>query len=361
MNIFAGLTSVCTILAVALWVPVQAQTTPPERPLVRLAPPFTADKLAILASLRQKDFAGLDSEFERYQQAFEKSAIAELDEELAFDSFACDDPSVGDLIEEWIIAKPNSFAAHMAMSSYFSWRGWHTRGPAPGDQTASGRFDKMGKYFAQSAPEAKIALRLRPKLSIAYAVLLGEARGQSDQTVHQALESDALRQIPTSFVIREEVMKSRYPRWGGDHELMADFAQQSQALVQENPYMHWLLGFIDADEGETLGIHGEFSQSIATLTQAIQKGGDYSGFYFIRGESYVHSGSYELGLEDFNRANALSPQDPDLLFLRADVLARLGKPKEVLSDLQLLSVFEAPTEDTTELHDWAVKMREKEQ
>ena len=156
-------------------------------------------------------------------------------------------------------------------------------------------------------------------------------------------------------------MESRYPRWGGDHELMADLAQQSQALVQENPYMHWLLGFIDADEGETLAMHGELSQSIATLTQAIQKGGDYSGFYFIRGESYVHSGSYELGLEDFNRANALSPQDPDLLFLRADVLARLGKPKEVLSDLQLLSVFEAPTEDTTELHDWAVKMRKKEQ
>jgi hypothetical protein len=43
------------------------------------------------------------------------------------------------------------------------------------------------------------------------------------------------------------------------------------------------------------------------------------------------------------------------------VLARLGKPKEVLSDLQFLSVFEAPTEDTTELHDWAVKMRKKEQ
>src|SRR5580693_5075330 len=56
------------------------------------------------------------------------------------------------------------------------------------------------------------------------------------KAVHQALESDALRQIPTSFVIREEVMESRYPRWGGDHELMADLAQQSQALVQENPY-----------------------------------------------------------------------------------------------------------------------------
>ena len=52
-------------------------------------------------------------------------------------------------------------------------------------------------------------------------------------------------------------MKSVYPRWGGSHEMMAGFAQQSQARVKENPYMHWLLGFTDSDEGETLGIHGK--------------------------------------------------------------------------------------------------------
>ncbi|MGC2275654.1 MAG: DUF4034 domain-containing protein, partial [Candidatus Binatus sp.] len=143
---------VCFAVAVALWSPLQAQTTVPRLPpLVRLAPPFTADKLAILRRLRQKDFVGLDSEFERYQQTFEQNPAAELNEKLAFDSFASDDPSVGDLIEEWIVARPNSFAAHMAMGSYFSWRGWHTRGPAPADQTASGQFDKMGKSFGQSA------------------------------------------------------------------------------------------------------------------------------------------------------------------------------------------------------------------
>ena len=205
-----------------------------------------------------------------------------------------------------------------------------------------------------------MALKLKPKLSIAYAVLLGEARGQSDRAVHQALESDALRLIPASFVIREELMEFRYPRWGGSHEEMVEFAQQSQALVKENPYMHWLLGFTDSDEGEMLGIHGEYDQSIATLTRAIQKGGDYSGFYLIRGESYVHSRSFEQGLKDFDRANELAPQDPELLILRADVLARLGRPKEVLADLQFVSVFEAPNEDSTQLHDWAVKASKEE-
>jgi tetratricopeptide (TPR) repeat protein len=350
------LTAISLILTVPLGSPLQAQTSAPELPpLARLAPPFTANKLLILGKLRQKDFAGLDSEFEQYQVAFEKSPRAELNEKLAFDSFAADDPSVGDLIEEWTIARPNSFAAHMAMGSYFSWRGWHTRGAGFADQTPSGQFDKMGKFFAQSAEETKMALKLKPKLSIAYAVLLGEARGESDRTVHETLERDALRQIPASFVIREEVMESMYPRWGGSHEMMAEFAQQSQALVKENPYMHWLRGFIDSDEGEMLGIHGEYDQSIVALTRAIQKGDDYSGFYFIRGESYGQSGLWEHALQDFDRNNELSPQDPEVLIRRAYPLAELKRPKEVLADLQVVNVFEAPNDLSTQLHDWAVK------
>jgi tetratricopeptide (TPR) repeat protein len=348
---------VCMALVVLLWSPLRAQTAASKLPpLVRLAPPFTADKLAILAKLRRKDFGALDSEFEQYQRAFEKTPLAELNEKLAFDSFATDNPSIGDLIEQWIIAKPNSFAAHMAMGSYFSWRGWHTRGAGLADQTAAQQFDKMRNLFAQSGTETKMALKLKPKLSIAYSILLGEARGESDHELHQALESDALREIPASFVIREEVMESRYPRWGGDHQMMEEFAQQSQTLVKQSPYMHWLLGSVDADEGETLGIHGEFDQSMAALTQAIQKGGDYSGFYFIRGESYGQMRSWEDAVEDFDRANELSPQDPELLIRRAYALAELKRPKEVLADLQLVDVFEAPNELSTQLHDWAVKV-----
>jgi|GEM_PF-4621923 len=355
LKAFVTLTAICVVLAVALLSSLQAQAPAPKlAPLVRLAPPFTANKLTILASLRQKDFVGLDSAFERYQQAFEKTPAAELDEKQAFDSFATDDASVGDLIAEWIRARPNSFAAHMAMGSYFSWRGWHTRGPAPASETASEQFKKMQKYFAESTDDTKLALKIRPKLGIAYAVLLGEARGEANWTLERALRNDALQQIPSSFVIREQVMESMYPRWGGNHEMMADFAQQSQALVKENPCMHWLLGFTDLDEGETLGIHGEFDESIAALTRAIQKGGDYSGFYFDRGVGYVGKKSYDQALEDFDRANELSPQDPELLIRRAYALAKLRRPKELVEDLKFVSIFEAPNDLSTYLHDWAV-------
>jgi hypothetical protein len=91
------------------------------------------------------------------------------------------------------------------------------------------------------------------------------------------------------------------------------------------------MGFVDKDEEDTLGIHGEFDGSIAASTRAIQKGGDYSGFYFSRGESYALSGAWAQALEDFDRANELSPQDPELLIRRAATLGHPGRPEEVLA------------------------------
>jgi tetratricopeptide (TPR) repeat protein len=355
LKAFVALSVICFLFVVAPLLLLQAQSQELKlAPLRRLAPPLTADKLLILAKLRKRDFAGLDSEFERYQGASKRHPAAELDEKLAYDSFAADDPLVGDLIEEWIRQKPNSYAAHMAMGNYFSWRGWHTRGPAPASETASNQFERMRKYFDQSALETRTALKINPKLSIAYAVLLGEARGDANWALLKDLKSDALRELPASFIIREQVMESLYPRWGGNHETMNDFAQKSQAQVKENPCMHWLLGFADSDEGETLGIHGEFVESIAAVTRAIQKGGDYSGFYFIRGESYGQAGSYEQAFEDFDRADELDPQDPELLIRRAYVLAKLRRPREVLADLKLVAIFESRNDLSTQLHDWAV-------
>jgi len=327
--------------------------TPPNSQ--RRTPSFTANKLLILTKLRNRDFAGLDAEFEQYQRTFEKNPASELNEKLAFDSFATDDSSVRDLIAVWIKQRPDSFAAHMAMGSYYSWRGWHTRGPAVASSTRSEQFDAMHAFFADSVDDVKVALKIRPKLSIGYAVLIGEARGEGDRSLVGDLKAEALQRVPASFVFREQVMESLYPRWGGNHELMAEFAEQSQAFARENPCMHWLLGFVDSDEGETLGLHGEYDSSIAALTKAIHNGGDYSGFYFNRGISYALKKSYQDALVDFERADELLPQDPELLIRRAYVLAELGRPSQALTDLNFVKTFEKPDDQWKELHDWAVK------
>lgn len=358
MKTVRTLTALWVVLAFAvlLTLKVRAPANKP-RSAQQVPPPFTADKLIILARLRRKDFAGLDSEFEQYQRAFEKAPAAELNEKLAFDSFATDDSSVKDLIAEWIAERPNSFAAHMAMGCYFSWRGWHARGPAPASGTASERFEAMRNYFAEGADDTKIALKIKPNLSIAYAILIGEARGEGNWAVLRELQTDALRQIPASFVIREQVMESLYPRWGGSHELMVDLALRSQAFVKENPCMHWLLGFVDLDEGETLGIHGEYDRSIVALTTGIREGGDFSGFYFSRGIGYMYLKEYERALYDFNKADKLSPQDPELLIRRAAALAELDRPKAVRADLEFVAAFETPDDNWKDLYRWATAAR----
>ncbi len=108
------------------------------------------------------------------------------------------------------------------------------------------------------------------------------------------------------------------------------------------------------DQGETLAIDGDLDRSIEALTLAIRQGGDYSGFYFSRGESYLHRERYQEALRDFDRADELSPQDPELIVRRAAALARLGRPKDALADLKFVAIFEAPDQFSTQLHDWAL-------
>ncbi len=320
------------------------------------APVFTANKLAILAKLRRNDFAALDAEFDGYQSAFERNPSAELNEEVAFDSFATDDDSVKGLVAEWIKARPGSFAAHLAMGSYRSWRGWHTRGTGASKSASEEQSTAMKKFFADSVGEIRTALKLRPQLSIAYALLIGEARGEGKPAQVIALQAEALEHVPASFVVREQVMVSFYPRWGGNHDLMSKLAELSQSVVKENPYLHWLLGFVDLDDGETFGIQGQYDKSIAALSDAIKKGGDFWRFYSSRGVAYLDSGAFDKALADFDRANQLSPQDPDLLTYRAAALVQLGKPKEALADLEVVKVFEKPDQLWNQLHAAAVKL-----
>jgi len=154
-------------------------------------------------------------------------------------------------------------------------------------------------------------------------------------------------------------MESLYPRWGGDHDLMEAFAHQSQAFAAKNPCVRWLLGFVDLDEGETLGLHGEYSKSIVVLTNAIHKGGDYTGFYFDRGLGYMYTGDYKKALTDFDRADKLSPQDPELLIRRAAAFAALNEPKKVLADLEFVKNFETQDSYWKELHNWAIDALKK--
>src|SRR5579871_1575703 len=151
------LPAISMAMAIAFSSPSPAQVAAKDLPpLQRLTPPFTANKLHILAKLRKKDFAQLDSELEGYQQAFERNPAAELNEKLAFDSFATDDATVGDLIAQWTNARPGSFAAHLARGSYFSWRGWRARSSAAESGTASS--ETARDSFDRSAGELRTAL-----------------------------------------------------------------------------------------------------------------------------------------------------------------------------------------------------------
>ena len=113
------------------------------------------------------------------------------------------------------------------------------------------------------------------------------------------------------------------------------------ALAPKHPEILYLFGRVQA-------LRGQHEQAVSFFLQA----------QALRPNDaliWSHLGVALEEVKDFDRANELSPQDPEVLIRRAYALAELKRPKEVLADLQVVNVFEAPNDLSTQLHDWAVK------
>jgi tetratricopeptide (TPR) repeat protein len=320
----------------------QSRPTSVRKPLKILATPFTADKLAILQMLRGRKFQDLDERLKSYQQAFEKDPLAEPNVILAFDAFSCPDPSLGALLDEWVKLSPQSYAAQMARAKYLFEAGWRARGDGFVSGTTSQQLAKMGAYFNQGAPAAIAAIKLNPKLSIAYANLILAVRSGSDDKTEQTILLSGLKQVPDSFAIRAAHMDALLPRWGGSYEQMAAFAEESQAYVKQNPRMRFFNGFVDWDRGRAFYADGKYAQAIDLYNRAVDEGGDDSRFYESRAGAYLQLEMYDDALEDANRANQLRPQNIGAMWTLASAYANLNRPKDTLSVITLYRQFATP-------------------
>ncbi|MHA6249170.1 tetratricopeptide repeat protein [Pontibacter sp. CAU 1760] len=69
---------------------------------------------------------------------------------------------------------------------------------------------------------------------------------------------------------------------------------------------------------------------LSNLTDAIAQSGRDGSLYARRAVVLLRKGEMELALEDANKAIALNPHEPYSLFVKAQVLRRMGKPNEAL-------------------------------
>jgi tetratricopeptide (TPR) repeat protein len=322
-------------------------------PLKILTPPFTANKVEIIQELRDRKFEALDTQLNSYQKAFEENVLEELNLAIAFDSFSFTDPAISPLLDEWVKTEPNSYPAHLARAQQLNALGWQARGNRFTNKTSEQQFAEMKSLHDESVKEAAAAIKLNPKSSIAYGLIIDAAKGDGDGKELNEAYSAGIKNVPLSLSIRVYVMDALDPKWGGSHEAMTMFAAEAQKFVGQNPRLVNLKAYVYFDLAAEASGNGDQKKAIRLYNQAIDEGGDLSAAYLYRGNTYAYLRLFPDALEDLTRANILRPQNPNVLAALAYAYSGLNRPKDTLAVIEQYRQFAQPSPYIINLEKWA--------
>ncbi|MGZ8248689.1 DUF4034 domain-containing protein [Methylomagnum sp.] len=291
--------------------------------------------MSILILLENRDFDGLDKLLDNLQKKAEKDASQEIYVSLAFETFSESKLNHEAILNHWVAIHPESYAAHLAVAEYL-WHFVQTQWVNKSANLSPEQRKRLDNGFGQVTRHVKAALALRPRLVEAHYLLLRTALLQGDREGERAYMRQALQVAPSSFRIRSAHMQALSPQWGGSHEAMAGFANESQAYAAENPRLKMLWGFIPWDKGLKAALDGDYPRAIGFLSEAIEAR-QYATFHMDRAKVYCLTNDYAKALDDSNVALRLYPQMPEALGNRARILLKLGRAEEAAADLDLVA------------------------
>ena len=169
---------------------------------------------------------------------------------VAFEAFAFADPALGPILDDWVKSEPTSYPAHLARAKYRAELGWQARGSRYANETSEQQMNEMASRLSEAAAEAVAAIKLNPKSSIAYALLLDVAKAEGDDKSLDHVYSVGIASVPLSYLIRVSAMEALEPRWGGSYAMMTSLADDAQKSVSKNPRLASLKGSADVDRGK---------------------------------------------------------------------------------------------------------------
>ena len=94
---------------------------------------------------------------------------------------------------------------------------------------------------------------------------------------------------------------------------------------------------------DALECEGDYAAAIAVYDELLKEQTDYAAGYRARAYMSYVAGDYEKSLADYDAAIALEPENFDLYFGKYNVLERLGRSREQLALLQIITTIENPT------------------
>jgi tetratricopeptide (TPR) repeat protein len=298
------------------------------------APRDVPDKLALQRLLRARRFDELDAWLVDLQQQFEDDPRKERWPSAGLAAFDVADPQLGPLLDAWVDAKPGSYMALAARGVYHNAAAWKERGGRWASETTPKQFRAMEAEHRTAFPDLAEALRLHPTLTEASRTLIeiGKANGRPKRELRQILDA-ALKRCPDCFNIRVTYILALRPRWSGSHSAMRAFAAESER-ASKNPRMRALAGFVDWDDCDALET-SDPEASLAACDRALVAG-EHWMFHDQRAQTLRRLKRTDEALAEANRADALSPENRDVLRTREWILENRRDYQGVARDTAVL-------------------------
>ncbi|MGH7286255.1 MAG: DUF4034 domain-containing protein [Polyangiaceae bacterium] len=274
-----------------------------------------ADKVVLKGLLLRARYDDLDKAFAQFQDAAEKDDRHEYWIIDAGDAFATADPSIKEKLDAWATASPNSFAPFFARGTYIAEVGFVSRGAKWSKDTPKEDFAAMTKAFGPAQDDLARALSMRPKLVAAKRVQIKMDRNDFADRDPADIVNEATKMCPGCFQIRVTYLFSATPRWGGSYEEMQSYV--SKVSPAANPRLRLLPGYLDYDRASIAAGKKDYATALASIEKACALG-DGADFFYMRGNIHGWMHDWTAAKQDYDRAIAIRPEQPDFLADRAN-------------------------------------------
>jgi tetratricopeptide (TPR) repeat protein len=298
------------------------------------------DKVTLLSLLREHKYAELDRFFEHYQSEFEADFHKEFWPDDAASAFYLEnDATLEPWLDEWVKVSPESFAARLSRGNYRMARGWGARGHGVMSEVGEEQHAAMTDLHSKAVEDLQEALKMRPKLVVAYSRLIGLAGtlGLPKQQSKEWLDA-ALAVCPSCYEVRWRYLDRLTPRWGGSYAEMEAFTADLKPRRADNPKLALLDGFATLDRCKS-----SEKPNLAECDRAVALG-DEPRFLNMRARYYNEEKNYEAAARLLDRALRIAPHDRASLNTRYDARAWLKNHLGAAEDLFLLRQLEPGVE-----------------
>jgi len=285
------------------------------------------DRPLLRTLLAREEYGELTRRLEELERDYEKDWHAEDQVSDALQALAVPDLAVKPKLDAWVALPGRSWAPHLVRGVYGVELGYAQRGTATLDKTALEDLRAMARTMAAADADLEHAVSLEPRLVWARRAQMQAALAVGDHARFAATYAQAAKICPLCFGPRVAYVLGLMPRWGGSYEEALRFARGERG----NPRFKLLAGYVDFDRSELLAAEKRMDEALAAADRACAAG-EWWPFLVHRG-LVRKSSDPALALADLDRALALAPGKPRVLFARADALGAAKRYSDAGRDL----------------------------